>query len=314
MRRKQDNSYLHFTRRERNGTIVLLFIILMLILIPFVYPFFYKEKPLVNDKYAGDIAKLKISYTENSHKKYNTNGKDYPNYSYPKKEYSKDIHGELFYFDPNTLSASGWKKLGVKEKTISTIQNYISKGGKFREANDIKKIWGLQARLADRLIPFVKISDPGSDKYSSTTEYEKKLYPVKKSSQPIDINDADSSEFTDLPGIGAKLSQRIINYRNKLGGFYTADQVAETYGLPDSTFKKIRPLLNIGKNNLKLLNINLATLEELKIHPYIRYHLANVIIQYRMQHGKYTSVNDLKNIMLMNDSIYKKISPYLVVD
>ena len=79
------------------------------------------------------------------------------------------------------------------------------------------------------------------------TSFEKKEYPkttspyTAKAIQPVDINLADTSDFINLPGIGSKLSQRIIAFRNKLGGFYSIDQVGETYLLPDSTFQKIKP-------------------------------------------------------------------------
>jgi len=307
MRRKHDNSYLHFTRKERTGIIVLFFIILLLILTPYFYPWFYNDKVIPDDRYISEIANLKETQDDSSERSYYTD--EYKS-SYNQKNQPSVDH-ELFYFDPNTISAADWKRLGIKGKTINTIQNFISKGGKFREAGDIKKIWGLNERLAQRLMPFVRISNTVS-KNDHKPEY-KNEYP-KKSFQAVDINDADSLSLVLLPGIGPKLSQRIIKYREKLGGFYSADQVAETFGLADSTYRSIRSSLSIGQRPVNKININIAALEELKAHPYIRYHLANVIVQYREQHGKYGSVMEIKHIMLINDSIYKKISPYLSVE
>ena len=116
-----------------------------------------------------------------------------------------------------------------------------------------------------------------------------------------------------MPGIGAKLGARIINYRNKLGGFYSVEQVGETFGLPDSTFQKIKPYLEVDEM-VKKININTAELDELKAHPYIRYHLANAIVQYRKQHGSFRAVNDLSKIMIMDAENLRKMSPYLTVD
>ena len=59
----------------------------------------------------------------------------------------------------------------------------------------------------------------------------------------VNINTADTSAFIALPGIGNKLALRIVNFRDKLGGFYSIDQIGETYGLPDSVFRKIKPIL-----------------------------------------------------------------------
>ena len=115
------------------------------------------------------------------------------------------------------------------------------------------------------------------------------------------------------PGIGSKLANRIITFREKLGGFYKVEQVAETFALPDSTFQKIKDKLIITNNEVKKLNINTAGLDELKIHPYIMYIIANAIVQYRNQHGNFSAISDIKKIMIITDDIYIKLSPYLTV-
>jgi competence ComEA-like helix-hairpin-helix protein len=113
-----------------------------------------------------------------------------------------------------------------------------------------------------------------------------------------------------LPGIGSKLAARIVNFREKLGGFYSVEQVGETYGVPDSTFQKIKNRLVVN-SEVRKVNINLATKEELKTHPYIRWQLANAIVEYRNQHGPFKSLEDLKKIVLVDEINFKKIIPYL---
>ena len=140
--------------------------------------------------------------------------------------------------------------------------------------------------------------------------YEKKVY-EKKAISMVDINIGDSAAYDGLPGIGAGFSKRIIKFRDKLGGFYKVEQVAETFGLPDSVFQKIKPYLKINSENIHKININTATEEELKVHPYIRWQLAKVITEYKKQHGNYKALEDLKKIMLINEETYHKITPYL---
>jgi competence ComEA-like helix-hairpin-helix protein len=65
---------------------------------------------------------------------------------------------------------------------------------------------------------------------------------------------------------------------------------------------------------IKKININSASVDEMKSHPYIRYNIANAIFQYRQQHGNYHSVEEIKKIMTINDEIYNKASPYLTVE
>ncbi|RYF82997.1 MAG: helix-hairpin-helix domain-containing protein, partial [Chitinophagaceae bacterium] len=213
-------------------------------------------------------------------------------------------------FDPNMISAEDWKKLGLRDKTIATILNFRSKGGKFRKPEDIKKIWGLFPDEAERLMPYVQIAQ-------AAPAYEQRMPTYANTVKPtlahIDINAADSNAFIALPGIGSKLSQRIINFRNRLGGFYDVEQVKETFGLHDSVFQKIKPMLQVD-GGVKRININTATLEELKMHPYIKYHLANAMVQYRQQHGNFSTVDDLRRIMIVTDEIFKKLRPYLVAE
>jgi competence ComEA-like helix-hairpin-helix protein len=89
--------------------------------------------------------------------------------------------------------------------------------------------------------------------------------------------------------------------------------VSETFGLPDSTFQKIKSRL-ILSGTVKKININNASLNDMKTHPYIRYNLANAIIEYRAQHGSFSTVSDVKKIMMMTDEIYKKLEPYVTVE
>jgi competence protein ComEA len=83
-----------------------------------------------------------------------------------------------------------------------------------------------------------------------------------------------------LPVVGSKLAARIINFRDKSGGFYDVKQIAETYGLPDSTFNKIDSSLQCNGALVHQVSINSADANVLKQHLYIQWNLANAIVQY----------------------------------
>jgi competence ComEA-like helix-hairpin-helix protein len=145
--------------------------------------------------------------------------------------------------------------------------------------------------------------------------YEKPSFhdrPEKKISI-VDINGSDTSAFIALPGIGSKLASRITGFRDKLGGFYAVDQIKETYGLQDSVFQKIRPFLQVS-GNVKKININTATKDELKTHPYIKWDIANAIVEYRSQHGNFKNLEDLKKIVLINEQGYNRMVNYLSLE
>jgi competence ComEA-like helix-hairpin-helix protein len=217
---------------------------------------------------------------------------------------------ELFYFDPNELDEMGWQKLGVRQKTAETIIRFRSKGGRFYRAADLQKIYGLRKTDIDRLTPYVRFRR----KEEAQPEYRKDpVNPKAERVTIVDINRADTSSFISLPGIGSKLAARIVSFREKLGGFYSISQVSETFGLADSVFQKIRPYLALGDPTVKKININTASLEELKSHPYIRFALGKAMIAYRNEHGPFTALDDLKKIMAVTVELYNRIVPYLFI-
>jgi competence ComEA-like helix-hairpin-helix protein len=307
------NDYFSFTKKERRGIIYVVSIIIALIFLPFLFPFFNKEESVDTSKFEKEIAQLQID--SSAKKIYSKSANNYNNdFSAEKKD--QPTKSELFYFDPNTASIHDWIRLGIREKTANTIQKYISKGGKFYKPEDLKKIWGLSESDANRLIPYVAIKNIERNHAHSDEIHvsEQTIYSNKKSSEKIDINLADTNAFITLQGIGSKLANRIISFREKLGGFYSVDQIGETYLLPDSTFQKIKSQLILNSKPTKKININSATVDEMKSHPYIRYYIANAIFQYRQQHGNFQSVEEIKKIMLVTDAVYNKASPYLTID
>jgi len=313
--------YLTFTRGNRIAILVILFCLIGVFFLP---DFLSKENDslqvLSDTTWISKLKSLEQRAADNSsNTSYNNDNS--ANFQFDKKSnnYYSKAKGELFNFDPNTLSTEGWKRLGLRDKTISTIQNYLSKGGKFRIAEDLSRIYGLFPNEYERIAPYITIQSIESP--SAIKKYEEfNKYPENQNSKTnssdysiIDINTADAGEFMSLPGIGPTFSTRIINFREKLGGFYSIQQIVETFGFPDSTFQKIKKYLKLENTAIRKININTATIDELKAHPYIRYQLANPIIAYRNQHGNFISLENLKKIMTITEELYIKISPYLTL-
>lgn len=309
--------YLTFTARERNGLIIMFLTGAAIFLCSRYFP--VKKTSVNKNAFQQELSKLKIVLDTSTYNKSYQRDENYVEYYRPKKsEYTDHVEGELFAFDPNTLDAAGWKRLGLRGKTVNIIQNFLAKGYKFRQPEDIKKIYGLRQEDAERLIPYIHISQKESPAKISFSDrvsapYTGNSTAATKKSQSIDINTADTSAFISLPGIGNKLAARIVNFREKLGGFSSVSQLGETYGIPDSTFQKIKPLLQVDLSALKTININTADINVLRAHPYLRWNIANAIINYRQQHGNYKSVEDIRKIDIITDDLYNKISPYLVL-
>lgn len=127
----------------------------------------------------------------------------------------------------------------------------------------------------------------------------------------LDINSADTSLWVALPGIGSKLANRIVLFREKLDGFYSVDQVGETFGLPDSTFQQLKPIFLCNQPKLQRININAADANFIKQHPCLRLAIANVVVQYRNRHGPFKSVDELQQIAIVTPVLFQKLMYYL---
>jgi competence protein ComEA len=309
--------YFVFTRKDRVGMLVMLVLMLGVILLP-GWMQKHAEMPVA----VNDSSFIAIRNIEKPTEEPNTIRNPYGNSP------ALQTAASLFYFDPNRIDATGWTKLGIREKTIQTILNYLAKGGKFRRPEDLQKIYGLRPADYERLNPYIRIVEPfDMDKKSQLAVIQKSysepyhesfsndtkpaFVKYEKHYAVVDINNSDTTAWIALPGIGSKLAARIVSFRNKLGGFYSIDQVAETFGLPDSVFKRLKVYLKLENIVLRKININSASPEEFKSHPYIRWNLGQAIIAYRNAHGKFNNPEELKNIMSLTDEIYNKLVPYL---
>ena len=294
--------YLSFNKGERRAVLVLLALIVLFFILPYWWPAQKAAPP--DKKTVQPIAEQPAGAPP-----------AYSSVALPA------VKTHLFYFDPNTLPAEGWQQLGLRDKTIRTILHYREKGGYFRRPEDIGKIYGLSPADYARLLPYVKIAQPA---YASAKDAARPVYiPYKPYSnayppkapvpRSIDINTADTTVFIALPGIGSRLASRIVNFRDKLGGFYCVEQVGETYALPDSTFQRIKSILQCDSNAVRRININTADANTLRQHPYIRWNIANAMVAYRAQHGDYKNVDELQKIDIIGPDIFQKIRPYMMV-
>lgn len=302
--------YFTFSKKERIAAIIVAIIIVIFLMLPHFFP--KKRKKILVDADSNNkinLLRKAIDSTEKFRPKtfVDNNYKQFQNNDNPVATSTK-----LFYFDPNTLEITGWMRLGVSEKTATTILKYVSKGGKFRNPEDIRKIWSLRKNDADRIIPFVRIENNyTAAKFNGSNAYKA---PTEKTVGLLNANTASSYDLKKLPGIGNSLPYKIVNFREKLGGFLNMQQVKETYGMTDSIFQSILPFVHVLPIPIKKLNINSASDFELNSHPYIDKRLSKAITIYRSQHGNYKSVNELKNIVFITDEVLQKITPYLTID
>lgn len=296
--------YFSFTKREYNGLLALMLILILITAFPYAYQQYFVSPSFITAKEQNALAKLVLVNKQQPSYSYQNTQNDIENADV-KKSFS------LFNFDPNTITISDWKKLGLSAKQAQSIINYRNKGGKFYKPEDLQKMYTISAEKYQALLPYIQIE--GKD---FTNKFEKKSYTdnvpyVKKELAIIEINNADTLQLDEIKGVGAAFARRIANYRNKLGGFYKKEQLLEVYGLDTAKYLEIKDQIKIDASSIKKININTATFDDLKTHPYLKFKQINAIIQYRKQHGNYNNPEDLKKVLILSPQTIQNITPYL---
>lgn len=199
---------------------------------------------------------------------------------------------DLNRIDKNELLSFGWN-----EAMIDTLKNFTQNYWiKERFYTSRIKNWNVDSvlRLNNLLVP-------------------KKAKIDKNYLFVLEINSADTSEWMLLKGIGPVLSRRIVAYRNKLGGFITPDQLMEVYGISPLLIDNIKPYLTVDSLKLSKLDINRASIRQLRDHPYMGFYKAQALIEERRKRGRFNCATELLELPLFNDSGWEKLKHYLAV-
>lgn len=233
------------------------------------------------------------------------------------KKYAKTF--EKFNFDPNVASEDQLTRLGFPKYLTKTMIKYRSKGGKFKYKEDLLKIYSMKpdlyaeienlvllpSKMDKKVVDFDEqrvFTEPKSPVFTKPV-FTKKEFSISK----FDINTADTSQLMQIKGIGKVFANRIIKYRDILGGFHSIDQVGETYGIDPSILPELKKVAIMG-SQIKKIKIN--ELDNFR-HPYLKFNQVKVIVAYRKQHGNFKNAEDLKEIKILDDATISKIAPYL---
>lgn len=218
-------------------------------------------------------------------------------------------------FDPNSASLALFDSVGIPPWAAKGIVNYRSKGGKFRSKKDVQRMYGITDSIFDMIAPLILLPDTF---IREKKEWSKQGFAKNESRQPkpkwapFDLNQADTFQLDKVFGIGMKTAKRIVKYRDELGGFLNYNQLHGVWGLDTLVVETLKDKSFIAPNFApRKLKINLASEEEMAIHPYIRKSMARYLFRYRKQHGPYKSASDILNIKVVSPGMVEKLEPYL---
>jgi competence ComEA-like helix-hairpin-helix protein len=226
----------------------------------------------------------------------------------------ESVDRPLFRFNPNTASRDSLLQLGFSPSLARRIVNYRTKGGVFKIKSDLLKMYGTDTLLFQKLYSFIDLPLIAEKKRK---EFFKDSFPMRPivATTKLDLNLADTAQLIKVYGIGPKFSLRIVEYRERLGGFVSMDQLNEVYRLDTTAVGRLKKKFFVLPDyHPRQIRLNTATEKELAAHPYISYKLAAAVVAYRFQHGYFASIEDLVNLKLVTEKDFQRIKPYITIN
>lgn len=307
---KRLKEYFTFTKRERNGIIVLLSLLMILLIADqFINFSSDKEIVLMNENFQKEIDAFEKSLeNKNKNEKFlysqatNKNDQYQNNYSNNNRWIIPD---SLFKFDPNIVKENDLEKLGFSEKQIATFLNFRKAGGCFYKKADILKVYGISEEQYIAFEPYITIAN------ESQSNIEKKDNKNQLKQIIVEINSTNADSLELLNGIGPVYAERIIKYRDLLGGFVYKTQLYEVYGLDSALISNILPQIKLESSLIRKININNADYKDLIKHPYLNKFQTQSILKFREIQGAFQEVEEIIANNLLPEEAFQKIKPYL---
>ena len=196
---------------------------------------------------------------------------------------------ESFAFDPNTVSVADLQRLGLSERQAESIENYRSKGGRFRSKEDFRKMYVVSDTLFARLEAYIDIPK-------------------------LELNMADSAALVALRGIGPYYARKILDYRERLGGFVDAAQLLEIEGIDADRLAGFSEDVTVDAKKIRKIDLWHASDTVLARHPYIGAKGARSVLRYRQLYdsARWTLPDLAKERALLPENI-EKLKKYIEI-
>ncbi|MEA5005147.1 MAG: helix-hairpin-helix domain-containing protein [Rikenellaceae bacterium] len=217
------------------------------------------------------------------------------------------IQGVLFLFGKNEAAIPQEKR-----ENYSHIAVYCDTSGQDYKKSE-KPIKKLQVRRENEKGE-IRAESAKSNlfPYRPKKEDNNSFKQERREIQPVQLNTADSIELVSLPGIGPYYARKIIQYREKLGGYAEKEQLMEIFGIDQERFNMFSGRIIVDSTYISKIDIEEATYEQLSVNPYIGGYLARSIIRFReSRSGMVTDLSSLLVSNIIKIELYKILKYYI---
>lgn len=299
------------SRNERRGIIALLLILVLVIVLPAFFP-----KPtrvpenMEQFKHEVDAFYLELERQADENEKVK-NVRTF----YPVKEFLGKTKPTAFFFDPNTADSATFCALGFSPKQAKAILTYRLRGKKFKTREDFKQVFVVSDEMYEHLYNYIQLTSLETQQLATTTRVapaeRTQSVPVYNQPVSVNLNTADTAELKKLKAIGPYYARRIVEYRNRLGGYYAILQLLEIKGMDQDRLSQFAEQVLIDSSDVKKLMMNTISEAELKKHPYVDAYTAKGIVSYRQYKGRIGSIEDLVKERILKQTQAEKLLPYM---
>jgi len=209
-------------------------------------------------------------------------------------------------FNPNFISDYKAYILGISPQELSRLQVFRETGKYVNSAKEFQEVTEVSDSLLATIAPLFKFPDWVSKKKNgSFYSYD------NKTSAKIVKKDLNTATTEDLLPIREKLSERILKYRERLGGFSSKKQLGEVYGLSEEVITEVWKYFDLlSPAQITKIDLNLASKKELSKVPYLNYKEVEALLIFRSEQGNLSSLKDLQAIGFSQEKI-EQLSWYL---
>tara|TARA_B100000497_G_scaffold28257_1_gene33199 strand:+ start:34618 stop:35493 length:876 start_codon:yes stop_codon:yes gene_type:complete len=221
---------------------------------------------------------------------------------------------KVFPFNPNFLSDFKGYVLGMSTEEIDRLLAFRKENKWINSVKDFKKVTKVSDSLLNKISPYFKFPDWISNS-KPKKNYLKKGFKEKTFQQKVDLNITTQEQLEKVNGIGKVKSKKIIDYRNKLGGFSDDIQIYQLYGLDYQLINKVLNEFTVKtpKEIIKM-NFNSISASDIATIPGISFDLAKRIWEYRILNEQIESFSQLQNIEGLTKRKLQGIQLYLKIE
>ena len=227
------------------------------------------------------------------------------------KSQSYNVKPTVYPFNPNFITDFKGYKLGMSVAEIDRLLAYRKQNKFVNSAAEFQAVTKVSDSLLNAISPYFKFPDWVNNKKEYTASTAKPTFNKPEKIVVVDINQATKADLMKVYGIGDKISDRILEYKNKLGAFVSMEQLDDVWGLSPEVIAKLNQNFEVKSTaGIQKININNASIKELSQFPFFKYTLAKEIVVFRSMNGD-IKTEDLSKIKGFPVDKIKIIALYL---